>query len=233
MSLSIIDLLFAFSLLPLSFAAPGQLAIFLDEVCNDPSVINPSIHLASNICLVTQNVGSVAIQILPSCTSGGAKVILYEDTSCANQATKDTTMVSNNCYYFGLYGIPALLFACDNDAGGDTATSTSTITAGSSTLAVAQDTPIAASPMSSNTPGETTAIPSANNPSVIKSRPSSSNSLGPSPTSSDGSNGSTDTSGSGISHRTQIILAIALPTGALVIAILAWLFPFNGIKHFR
>ena len=60
----------------------GHLLLYLDILCTQPSAINPTISLALNTCLNTLGVSGIVVQNQPSCTSGNATLIMYEDIAC-------------------------------------------------------------------------------------------------------------------------------------------------------
>ncbi|KAK3176911.1 hypothetical protein OEA41_008237 [Lepraria neglecta] len=195
-------------------SAPGTLALFLDDICSQASIINPSVHVPINTCLVTPGALGIAVEALPPCTSGDATLIIYQDTSCANPV--GSNIQYENCYFDGS-GVPAVLFACSEAAGGATATATSTVSAGSSSMPVAGDTPATTS--SGGTPEQTT--PSSNGATTTSTPPSSSTSQSSTNSGGDGSGGT----GSGLSHKGEIALGVGLPVGSIVVALLAWWFP--------
>ena len=119
-----------------SFAsASGTLAYFLDEVCQETSIINPSVSVPADTCLVTTVALGIAIQAYPPCPSGNATFKMFRDRSCANPLSMD--LQYDNCYFNAPNGLTAIIFAC----GGASATATSTAAAGSSIIPVAADTP--------------------------------------------------------------------------------------------
>ncbi|KAL2043764.1 hypothetical protein N7G274_003283 [Stereocaulon virgatum] len=196
-------------------SAPGTLALFLDEQCIQASIINPSVNVPLNTCLVTTGALGIAVKTLPPCTSGDATLVMYRDTSCANLVSGN--LQYNNCYFDGPNGVSAIMFSCNKAAGGGSATATSTVSAGSSSMPVAGDTAPTAS--SSSTPAQT--HPSSNAATTTSAPPSSSTSQ---PSSNSGGNGSSGTS-SGLSQNGQIALGVGLPVGSIVVALLAWWFP--------
>ena len=212
-------------------AAPGKLAFFLDEDCQEASVINPSVNVPADTCLVTPGALGIAIQEYPACSSGSGNVTfkMYKDTSCANPVAMDFQY--NNCYWDGSDGVPAINFVCNGAA----ATATSTVQAGSSTIPVAaggDGGDASPSTTSSSGAGSKQTAPSSNDAATTTS--SSSN---PSQTKS-GTNGDsieTTDSGksSGISQRTQILLGVILPVGGIVVAVLAWWFPCKKGRKLR
>ena len=200
----------------LSFAdAPGSLALFLDEECQEASIINPSVKLPVDTCLVNSGALGVAVQSLPPCASGNAAFVMYHDTSCTNQIQLD--LQYNNCYFDGPIGIPAIMFVCSAVAGGTLATTTSTVTAGSTTIPIAANTP-------NSSPGGSSeqSTPSSNGATATSTSPASHTSSNSSPTSTSSSGSG---SGSGLSQSTQIALGVALPIGGILVALLAWWFP--------
>lgn len=200
-------------------SSSGKLALFLDGDCFQASTINPTISLAVDTCLVIPGADSVSVEILPACASGDATIITYVDTSCAN--VQESYEFNSDCYYnFGL--VPALIFACDKVAGGAAPTATSTVSAGSSSLPVAAETGTI-SPSDQTTPASNDA---ATTPTLSSSSSSSSTDSSQSTTNS-GSGGS-DSTGQGLNHTGQITLGVVLPIATVVIALLAWWFPFRA-----
>ena len=203
-----------------SFAdASGAIALFLDETCEEASIISPSVKLPVDTCLVNAGALGIAVQSLPPCTSGTAALVMYHDTSCANQI--QSNLDYHNCYFDGPDGIPAVMFICSAAVGGSLATATSTVTAGSSTIPVAANTPIFSS-------GDTSAqsTPSSNGATVTSTVVSTSTGSHTSSNSSQtNANGAGSGSGSGLSQSSQIALGVALPVGAILVALFAWWFP--------
>ncbi|CAD6576531.1 MAG: hypothetical protein ASARMPREDX12_007919 [Alectoria sarmentosa] len=192
-------------------SAPGKLAFFLDEECIQASIINPSVNVNVNTCLVTPGALGIAVETLPPCITGSATLIMYQDTSCANPVGGD--LQYDNCYFDGPDGVPAVLFACDQVAGGATATATSTVSAGSSSIPVAAGTPT--TPLSGgSTPEQTT---TSSDSATTTSNSTSAN--------SSQANNNSDVTGSGLSQKGQIALGVGLPVGSIVVALLAWWFP--------
>ena len=196
---------------PLCLAsAPGTLAFFLDEECMQASIINPSVHVPADTCLVTPGALGIAVQTFPPCPSGNTTVQMYRDTSCANPVNMD--LQYDNCYFNGPNGVTAIVFACKGEA----VSATSTAAVGSSTIPVATDSP--STPSSGATTEQT--APTSNSATTTSTSPSSSTSPN---TSQTGTNsGST---GSGLSQKSQIIIGVVIPVGAIVVALLAWWFP--------
>lgn len=105
-----------------SFASnSGKLALFLDGSCLQASIINPTVDVPIDTCLVTTNVQGIAIELFPPCASGTATFNVYQDTSCANV---DSYEPDDKCY-FELEGISAIAFVCNEVAGGGVVTATS------------------------------------------------------------------------------------------------------------
>lgn len=201
-----------------SSSAPGTLAFFLDEECEQASLINPTTNLPTDTCLVTPGALGIAVKTLPPCASGDASLVMYTDTSCARESSFPWT--SENCWFNGPDGVSAVMFACKDTSGGSSATATSTVSAGSSSMPVAAG--AAATPASGGTAGQN-ASPSSNTDTT----PTSASSASPtalSPGSSPSSGVSSDT-GAGLKHNGQIILGVVLPVAGVAIALLAWLFP--------
>ena len=201
-----------------SSSAPGTLAFFLDEQCDEASHINPTTNIPTDICLVTPGAQGIAVKTLPPCASGDASLVMYTDTSCARELTSDGA--SENCWFNGPDGVSAVMFACKDTSGGSSATATSTVSAGSSSMPVAAG--AAATPVSGGTAGQN-ASPSSNTDTTPTSA-SSASPIASSPGSSPSSGVSSDT-GAGLKHNGQIILGVVLPVAGVAIALLAWLFP--------
>lgn len=135
-----VDCILYLSFLISTTSAQGQLAQFLDSECNEASPINPIVNLPLNTCLVTEGAGGLVVEIYPACTTGNTALQLYADTSCARPDSYAGD-VENNCYWYGGAGIPAAMFICGSVADGDShATSTTTVSAGSVLVPVAQAT---------------------------------------------------------------------------------------------
>ena len=221
-SLFLLSLHLLYSYLPLfaRASASGTLAQFLDSFCGQASIINPTVDLAADVCLVTNGAMGVAVEELPPCASGEATLQLYQDTSCANQVDLGSSDASDNCYVDPV----AVLFACTAVSKGSRATATSTVSAGLSSMAVATG---AAAIPTGGLPGDST---SQNTPSTNEAAATSSKI--PNPTSADSpptdhTRGSTTgAAGSdGLSKGSQIGLGVGLPAGSIVVALLAWLCP--------
>ncbi|MCJ1275199.1 hypothetical protein MMC21_003000 [Puttea exsequens] len=207
-------------------AAPATIALFLDEECEQASIINPSVKLALETCLVTHGAQGIAVQSIPQCTSGNASLVMYRDTSCAQSVDMDLDY--GNCFFDGPNGIPAVAMVCGSEA--LAATATSTVSAGSSMLAVATGAAgdgVAASASATGTasPSPTSADLGSTTSEGAAPAPTSSSSATSSPQTSNLNKSSDSGTSSGISKGTQIGLGIGLPAAAIVIALLAWLWP--------
>ena len=210
--LLLVYLLFHHLPLPSLASAPGTLAFFLDEECIQASIINPSVHVPAETCLVTPGALGIAVQTFPPCPSGNTTVQMYHDTSCANPVNMD--LQYDNCYFNGPNGVTAIVFACKGEA----VSATSTAAAGSSTIPVAVDSP--STPSSGATTEQT--APASNGATATSTSPPSSTSTSPNTSQTSTSTGGT---GSGLSQRTQIIIGVVIPVIAIVVAFLAWWFP--------
>ncbi|KAI4130903.1 MAG: hypothetical protein LQ338_001500 [Usnochroma carphineum] len=213
-----VSLVFAvvfFGFPPSSLAANGTLDVFLDGNCDKASIINPTVDLPANTCLVTPGAHGIAVELLPPCASGTATLVEYSDHSCVS-AEADDVVNYNNCYAYGVEDIPAVQFVCK----GSVATSTITMTFGSSTIPVAAGT---AAPVPGGGSG-TTSPPS--NEAAPTTHPSSS-----APSSHTDSGVGGDGSSSGLSHNAQIALGVGVPVAALIVAFLAWQFPKRMRRH--
>lgn len=126
---------FILTLLPYQTTAQGKLALYLDFDCKTPSELAPSVSLPLSTCLVPVGAVSIAIELLPSCGSGTASMIMYEDTSCARNTFSSTNSYTGwsditNCFYlFISKSVPGVMFTCDEPATDPQPTSTSSIMA--------------------------------------------------------------------------------------------------------
>ncbi|KAL8921785.1 MAG: hypothetical protein Q9208_005542 [Pyrenodesmia sp. 3 TL-2023] len=212
-------------------ASSGTLAFFLDQNCQEASIINPTVDLAVATCLVTPGADGIAVINPPPCTSGDAATpILYRDTSCANAERMNIDYEYSNCYFDGPSGVTAIMFTCPKVAGGSLATATSTASASSSSMAVAVGAPTAGSTALSptqNAPAPNGAVVSASlaNPSSSASSQANRTNSG---TTGDGNDNRAGGNGKGSGLSTTQVIAVVCPVGAAVIALLAWLFPCGG-----
>lgn len=201
-------------------SAQGQLAQFLDSECGETSPVNPTVSLPLNTCLVTEGAQGVVVQVYPTCTTGNSNTTLqvYADKSCA-RPDSFVNDDENGCYWFGGAGIPAVMFICGSVAdGGSHATSTTTVSAGSVLVPVAK----ATGATTTSTPGDSSSQTVADSNGFVTSATAASSASNPSQTNVSGTGGD---SSSGLSQHDQIILGIALPAGALLVALLAWQCP--------
>ncbi len=206
-------------------SASGTLNIFLNFSCTRASVINPTVNIPVDTCLVTLGAYGIAVQILPPCSTGVATLAMYRDKSCANAVEIPDYLIEDNCYPNTMGGqISAVQFVCAEVAGGSVPTTTSTATFGSSLLPIASGTPFSGTGPRPTTPSSNDAAPTID---PTSSSPTDSNSVD-----GDGSG----RSGSGLSQRTSITLGVAIPVIAVLVALLAWWFPCkkgkgSGGKH--
>jgi len=184
-------------------------------------------QFALDTCLVTHGALGIAVKILPACTSGDATLVTYKDSSCATPV--DSNINYHNCFFDGPGGVPAVMFTCPNEA--SPAKTTSTVSAGSSSLAVATNVPPSPSDTS---PGSASVqdTPASNKASATTALPSSASaSSNPSQTNAGSSNGGgSGDPGSGLSHEATIALSVGLPVATLAVAVLAWVWPKPGRK---
>ena len=200
----------------------GQIAQFLDLSCSKKSNVNPTVSLPLDTCLVTADVvEGVVVQVLPKCPTGSATLQVYQDQSCARLSGSLSN--ENNCLNTADGVVPSIMFICGSAADGNAeATSTTTVTAGSVLIPVAGETGLTPT----STPGSSSLQTATDSNGLVTSATAASSASNPSQTNASGSGGD---SSSGLSQRDQIILGIALPAGALLIAVLAWQYPKGGV----
>lgn len=201
--------------------AQGQIAQFLDWDCYQKSPVNPTVSLPLDTCLVTSGALGIVVQLLPGCPTGNATLQVYNDQSCATPNTDpvDDGDEDNNCFNSGNFIIPAVMFICGSVADETSdARSTTTVTAGSVLLPVAKAT---GATTTSNSGGLSSQTTTDSNGLVASATPASSAS-NPSQTNASSNGGD---SGSGLSQHDQIIIGIIIPIAAVVVALLAWLYP--------
>lgn len=201
--------------------AQGQIAQFLDWDCYQKSPVNPTVPLPLDTCLVTSGALGILVQLLPGCPTGNATLQVYKDQSCATPDTdpNDDGDEDNNCFNSGNSIIPAVMFICGSVADENPdATSTTTVTAGSALVPVAKATGATATStsgvLSSQTATDSNGLVASTTPASSASNLSQMNAS---------SNGGD--SGSGLSQYDQIIIGIIIPVAAIVVALLAWLYP--------
>ena len=217
------DYILYLSLLVSTIFAQGQIAQFLDVSCAEESPVNPTVSLPLDTCLVTSGAYGLVPQRLPACPtgSGSATLQLYHDQSCTVPKTSSIS-VNGNCYDLGTSGIPAVMFICGSVADGNSnATYTTTVTAASVLVPVAQATGATTTPSPGGLSSQTAT--NANEPTTSPATASST--ADPSKANTDSSGGD---SSSGLSQYDQIIIGIIIPIAALVVALLAWLCPKPG-----
>ncbi|KAI4240235.1 MAG: hypothetical protein L6R40_005264 [Gallowayella cf. fulva] len=220
-----------------SAAPSGSLNVYLDFSCMRPSVLNPKVSVPLNTCLVSPNAYGMAVQVLPACATGTASLDMYWDTACGSNIDVPDFQVEDNCYAddSGQH-IRAVQFVCKSVAGGSAATSTTTLTFGSSLIPIASGAPSSGETQSkspsSNNAQSTSSPDSKSNPSSTSGSTSSSSSPAPSPTKpavdDDGSG-----SGSGLSRSAVVGLGVGVPIATLIVALLAWLFPVKKLRQRR
>lgn len=220
-------LYFIILIFPLTCTASpnGTLNPFLDYNCARASVVNPSVPLPIDTCLVSSGAYGLAVKTLPPCSSGTAKVATYQDNSCANAIDPiETAYGDDNCYIddSGSY-IKAVAFVCPDVAGGSVPTSTTTATFGSSLIPIASGAPASKGGGQSTSPSSNNASPTSNPGSAS---PSSTTTTTPSNISN-----SDDGGGSGLSHGAVVGLGVGVPVATLLVALLAWWFPCKKIRN--
>ena len=203
----------------------GILALYTDLSCNNESPINPTTDLSTNTCLVTPGAFGIAVDgNPPACASGYATLVMYEDTSCV--ANLGSTGAIDNCYE-NVEGVSAVMFVCEDNSGGSSATATSTVSAGSASTSVAAGAAAtAAATSASAVPSDQAAWPSSNAAATPTSAPpASSNDLqSGSSDSSDISRGVRSSTSARAKRNRKIILGVVLPVAGLALAALAKVF---------
>ena len=196
----------------------GQIAQFLNYECTHQSLINPTVPLDLDTCLVTSGAYGLVPQRVPVCNTGNAKLQVYQDQACARPDL--SSLDENHCVSNDNFPISAVMFICTD--GGPEPKSTTTVTADSVLVPAAQATgAIAIS--TSNDPSLPTTTDSNR---LVSSATRTDSAFNPSQT--DANSSGEDLGSSGLSHRDQIILGVVLPVGSLVVALLAWLYPKTG-----
>ena len=196
----------------------GQIAQFLNYECTDKSLINPTVPLDLDTCLVTSGAYGLVPQLVPACNTGIAKLQVYQDQACARPDSSSSD--KDHCVSNDNFPISAVMFICTDESSGPT--STTTVTADSVMVPVAEATGASTTSTSSGPSLETTT--DSNGPVTSATGTGSASNPSQTDASSDGG----DLGSSGLSHRDQIILGVALPVGSLVVALLAWLYPKTG-----
>ncbi|KAL8811570.1 MAG: hypothetical protein Q9223_002088 [Gallowayella weberi] len=211
-------------------AGSGTLNVYLDFYCSKASVINPKVSVPLNTCLVSPNAYGMAVQVLPPCATGTAALHMYWDTSCGSGIDVPYFQIRDNCYADNSgQNIRAVQFVCPEVAGGSVATSTTTLTFGSSLIPIASDAPSSGAKKQSTSPSSNNAQPTSN-PSSTSDSSSTSPSTVPSHTNApvdDDAGGSN----SGLSHSAIVGLGVGVPIATLLVALLAWLFPCKKIRE--
>ena len=236
---SVLPLLFFFSVILPSHAAssnifdtPGSVALFLDEGCEKPTTNPTTAELALSTCLVTHGALGISVEHLPHCPSGSYMLQLFEDTTCSNGVNLNQS--NGLCFSNGPSGIPAVAWECAGADQAFDATATSTVAVGTVLSAATSGASMTTSTTVS-APSTTNGKSGAITATATNSALTSSANGNPSPTGTSSANGtqtgSSDSGGSspGLSRTDQIAIGVVLPAGAIVIALLAWLWP----KPFR
>lgn len=214
------------------FDTPGSVALFLDEGCEKPTTNPTTAELALSTCLVTHGALGISVEHLPHCPSGSYMLQLFQDTTCSNGVNLNQS--NGLCFSNGPSGIPAIAWECAGADEAFAATATSTVEAGTVVSAATSG--------AGRTTSTTVSAPSTTNgksgaitATATKSALTSSATGNPSPTGTSSANGSqtgssdSGGSGAGLSRTDQIVIGVVLPAGAIVVALLAWLWP----KPFR
>ncbi|KAI4282775.1 MAG: hypothetical protein L6R38_002697 [Xanthoria sp. 2 TBL-2021] len=206
-----------------SSAGSGTLNVFLDFYCTKASVLSPKVSVPVNTCLVSPNAYGMAVQVLPPCATGRATLDMYWDTSCGSDIDVPDYQVEDNCYADNSgQHIRAVQFVCPEVAGGSAATSTTTVTFGSTLIPVASGAPSSEDKGQSKSPSKNDAQPTSNPSSTAPSSKTSS-----STSTDDESSGSSP----GLSRNAVVGLSVGVPIATLIVAILAWLFPCKKIRQ--
>ena len=194
----------------------GQIAQFLNYECTQQSLINPTVPLDLDTCLVTSGAYGLVPQRVPACNTGNAKLQVYQDQACARPDS--TSSDEDHCVSNDNFPISAVMFICTNESSGPT--STTTVTADSVLVPMAK----ATEATTTSTPSDPSSTTDSNGlvASATRTGPASN------PSQTDVSSDGGDLGSSGLSHRDQIILGVVLPVGSLVVALLAWLYPKTG-----
>ena len=208
--------IFLFIFTTLVQSQSGQIAQFLNYECTHESVINPTVPLDLDTCLVTSGAYGLVPQRVPACNAGNAKLQVYQDQACARPDSSSSD--EDHCVSNDNFPISAVMFICTDES--SEPKSTTTVTADSVLVPVAK----ATGATTTSTPSDPSSTTGSNGLVTSAARTSSASS----PSQTDTSSGGGDLGSSGLSHRDQIILGVALPVGSLVVALLAWLYPKTG-----
>ena len=192
--------------------AQGQIAQFLDWDCYQKSPVNPTVSLPLDTCLVTSGALGIVVQLFPGCPTGNATLQVYKDESCVTHDTDPNNdgNEDNHCFNSGNSGnsiIPAVMFICGSVAD-ENSDATSTVPVAKPTGATTTSTSgVLSSQTATDSNASITPLSSASNLSQMNAS----------------SNGGD--SGAGLSQYDQIIIGIIIPVTAIVVALLAWLYP--------
>ena len=204
-------------------ATSPSMNFFLDYYCRKPSIINPTIDVAANTCLVCPGAYGVNVKVLPACATGSASVVMYYDTACSNPNTEDSSYTDDvNCFSDDMgQELKAVQYVCKDVADGQVATATTTVSFGSSSL------PVAGGVATGNTGGTPTTLATYPSSNVASPTQDSSSSTSDQSGSNGGSSNSSGSGGGGggLSRSATIAISIGIPVAALIVALLAWQCP--------
>lgn len=209
----------------------GTLNLYDDNGCGIPSTLNPRVNLLLSTCLVTTGGEGLEIDQYPTCSSGTAILIYYQDTACGNQYPYDNgnvgTALDTNCFQIGiggdLYNARSVMFSCQPAANNPLPSSTTTAVVSALAAVATGSNESNGSGSGSSSGSSTSAASSTPTDTSTQKTSTSSNSNGGTGTSTNTSFGS----GLGLSTSDIIALAVGFGTGipTLVIAFLAWRYP--------
>ena len=203
----------------LAQSQPGQVAQFLNYECTHQSLINPTVSLDLDTCLVTSGAFGLVPQRVPACNTGSAKLQVYQDQACARPDL--SSLDEDHCVSNDNFPISAVMFICTDES--SQPKTTTTVTADSVLVPVAK----ATGATTTSTPSDPSSVTDSNG--LVTSATQIGSASNPSQT--DASSDGGDLGSSGLSHRDQIILGVAFPVGSLVVALLAWLYPKTGNRR--
>ncbi|KAM0802867.1 hypothetical protein BDR22DRAFT_819530 [Usnea florida] len=210
-------------------SAAGQVKLYDDFNCGQPSTINPTVTLALSTCLVTANGGGLIIAELPPCPQSTATLIYYQDSACGVPTEVSIAITSDNCNQLAagtdLYNAKSVMFSCQPAANNPQPSSTTTAVV-SALAAVATgstgDSGSASSKSSTTAAASVPTDPSSSTNGTSTSGGNSGSRTGSSANSS-GSSGSSSGLDTGDIIALSVGLGIGIPT--IVIMLATWLFP--------
>lgn len=207
-------------------SAAGQVKLYNDFNCDQPSTLNPTVTLALSTCLVTTNGEGLIVAELPPCPQSTAALLYYQDTACGVPAQVSTGITSENCFQLaegtGIYNAKSVMFSCQPAANNPQPSSTTTAVV-SALAAVATG-----STGDSGSASSTSAASSA--PTDTSTSKTGTSSSGGNSSSGNGTSANTSPSSgssSGLDTGDIIALSVGLGVGIppIVIMLAAWLFP--------